>query len=49
VKDSNISIYEKILYGVEFFRQRPDFLVDLAEKFDQELATLRNNRGKKLS
>jgi hypothetical protein len=26
--------------GVEFFRQRPNFLADLAEKFCQELATL---------
>jgi hypothetical protein len=28
------------LKGAEFFRQRPNFLVDLAEKFGQELATL---------
>jgi hypothetical protein len=28
------------LQGAEFFRQRPNFLVDLAEKFGQELATL---------
>jgi hypothetical protein len=28
------------LLGAEFFRQRPNFLVDLVEKFGQELATL---------
>jgi hypothetical protein len=39
-KNSNISICEKILKGAEFFRQRPNFLADLAEKFCQELATL---------
>jgi hypothetical protein len=37
---SNVSLYENILWGAEFFRQRPKFLVDLAEKFCQELATL---------
>jgi hypothetical protein len=28
------------LKGAEFFRQRPNFFVDRAEKFGQELATL---------
>jgi hypothetical protein len=27
--------------GAEFFRQRPNFLIDGAEKFVQELATLK--------
>jgi hypothetical protein len=39
-KKSNISLHEYILWGAEFFRQRPNFLVDLAEKFCQELVTL---------
>jgi hypothetical protein len=29
-----------ILCGAEIFRQRPNFLVDLAEKFGQQLETL---------
>jgi hypothetical protein len=33
------------LYEAELFRQRPNFLVDLAEKFGQELATLFLRRG----
>jgi hypothetical protein len=39
-KNNNISLYEYILLGTELFRQRPNFLVELTEKFCQELATL---------
>jgi hypothetical protein len=37
-----MSLYETILWGAELFRQRPNFLIDLTEKFCQELATLCN-------
>jgi hypothetical protein len=33
-------IWGRTLWGAELFRQRPKFLVDLAEKFSQELPTL---------
>jgi hypothetical protein len=31
-KTSNTSLYEDILRRAEFFHQRPNFLVDMAEK-----------------
>jgi hypothetical protein len=38
------SLYGRILYAAEFFRKRPNFLVDLAENICQELATLLLNQ-----
>jgi hypothetical protein len=34
------SLYERLMCAVEFFRQQPNFLVDLAENIFHELTTL---------
>jgi hypothetical protein len=36
---------KKIIFAAEFFHQHPYFFVDPAEKFGQELATLRGAAG----
>jgi hypothetical protein len=38
-----VSLYEKVMGAVKFFRQWPKFSVDVAEIVCQELATLRVN------
>jgi hypothetical protein len=38
--EAEVLVKEKLMCAAEFFRQRPNFLVDLAEIIFQKLATL---------